>query len=151
VASATHPHLAAGMAMMKHGTVWATIVKDPIFQEQNRRSTNQFRNAYPDLYQAAGYTVGRPAKSCPPHLLHLWWIVTEREPRKKPIRVATDDQLAMSSVGVLRPMPRRRAQTSQGLLRGRTKSVPRALSISKMRQAQVLKTSTGVGWECCHR
>ncbi|KAA1466870.1 hypothetical protein DENSPDRAFT_743887, partial [Dentipellis sp. KUC8613] len=37
----------------KHGTVWATIVKDPIFQEQNRRSTDlrdRFRNAFPDLY-----------------------------------------------------------------------------------------------------
>ncbi|KAJ2982731.1 hypothetical protein NUW54_g10713 [Trametes sanguinea] len=42
----------------KHGTVWATIVKDPIFQAQNRRSTDlrdRFRNAFPDLYQAAGY------------------------------------------------------------------------------------------------
>ncbi|KAI0035545.1 hypothetical protein K488DRAFT_38942, partial [Vararia minispora EC-137] len=38
----------------RHGTVWATIVKDPIFQEQNRRSTDlrdRFRNAFPELYQ----------------------------------------------------------------------------------------------------
>ncbi len=42
----------------KHGTTWATIVKDPIFQEAGRRSTDlrdRFRNAFPDLYQAAGY------------------------------------------------------------------------------------------------
>jgi hypothetical protein len=42
----------------RHGTVWATIVKDPVFQDQNRRSTDlrdRFRNAFPDLYQAAGY------------------------------------------------------------------------------------------------
>ncbi|KAK1232342.1 hypothetical protein PQX77_004527, partial [Marasmius sp. AFHP31] len=49
----------------KHGTVWAAIVKDPIFQEQNRRSTDlrdRFRNAYPDLYQAAGYKPRNSAK-----------------------------------------------------------------------------------------
>ena len=49
----------------KHGTVWATIVKDPIFQAQNRRSTDlrdRFRNAFPDLYQAAGYKPRNPTK-----------------------------------------------------------------------------------------
>ncbi|KAF9555979.1 hypothetical protein CPC08DRAFT_670406, partial [Agrocybe pediades] len=49
----------------KHGTTWATIVKDPIFQEQNRRSTDlrdRFRNAFPDLYQAAGYKPRTAAK-----------------------------------------------------------------------------------------
>lgn len=38
--------------------MWSTIVKDPIFQEQKRRSTDlrdRFRNAFPHLYQAAGY------------------------------------------------------------------------------------------------
>ncbi|EKM52488.1 uncharacterized protein PHACADRAFT_260934 [Phanerochaete carnosa HHB-10118-sp] len=42
----------------KHGTVWATIVKDPIFKEQGRRSTDlrdRFRNAWPELYAKAGY------------------------------------------------------------------------------------------------
>src|ERR1700761_7458654 len=48
----------------KHGTSWATIVKDPVFQIQNRRSTDlrdRFRNAFPDLYLSAGY------KPRPPH------------------------------------------------------------------------------------
>ncbi|KAG8908972.1 hypothetical protein FRB99_000075 [Tulasnella sp. 403] len=42
----------------KHGTTWATIVKDPIFASQERRSTDlrdRFRNAFPELYKAAGY------------------------------------------------------------------------------------------------
>ncbi|CAE7227063.1 unnamed protein product [Rhizoctonia solani] len=46
----------------QHGTVWATIVKDPVFQQ--RRSTDlrdRFRNAFPDLYQQAGYKP-RPAR-----------------------------------------------------------------------------------------
>ncbi|TFY77377.1 hypothetical protein EWM64_g6637 [Hericium alpestre] len=49
----------------KHGTVWAAIVKDPIFQEQNRRSTDlrdRFRNAFPELYKAAGYKPRATAK-----------------------------------------------------------------------------------------
>ena len=100
----------------KHGTTWATIVKDPIFREQNRRSTDlrdRFRNAFPNLYQAAGY---KP-----------------RSNKKKldgPIRAATDDQLSMSTtIGPIRP--RRRAQTSQGLLRGGTKSVPQSTACSE--------------------
>lgn len=42
----------------KHGTIWATIVKDPVFREQGRRSTDlrdRFRNAWPELYAQAGY------------------------------------------------------------------------------------------------
>ncbi|KZT37192.1 hypothetical protein SISSUDRAFT_882489 [Sistotremastrum suecicum HHB10207 ss-3] len=42
----------------QHGTTWATIVKDPVFQSQNRRSTDlrdRFRNAFPELYLKAGY------------------------------------------------------------------------------------------------
>lgn len=98
----------------KHGTTWATIVKDPIFREQNRRSTDlrdRFRNAFPNLYQAAGY---KP-----------------RSNKKKldgPVRAATDDQLSMS-IGPTRP--RRRAQTSQGLLRGGVKSVPQSTACSE--------------------
>ncbi|EIM84329.1 uncharacterized protein STEHIDRAFT_148425, partial [Stereum hirsutum FP-91666 SS1] len=37
----------------RHGTVWAAIVKDPVFKGQGRRSTDlrdRFRNAFPDLY-----------------------------------------------------------------------------------------------------
>jgi hypothetical protein len=104
----------------KHGTVWATIVKDPIFQEQNRRSTDlrdRFRNAFPELYQAAGYkprlTVKKKKHSDGgPHLF----------------RAATDDQLAMStSTGPIR----RRRHTSQGLLRGGIKSVPQSTTCSE--------------------
>ena len=49
----------------KHGTVWEAIVKDPIFQAQNRCSTDlreRFRNAFPDLYEAAEYKLPNPAK-----------------------------------------------------------------------------------------
>ena len=101
----------------KHGTTWATIVKDPIFQEQNRRSTDlrdRFRNAFPSLYQAAGY---KP-----------------RSNKKKldgPVRAATDDQLSMSTTAIGPIRPRRRAQTSQGLLRGGTKSVPQSTACSE--------------------
>ncbi|KAL1740503.1 hypothetical protein HDZ31DRAFT_7525, partial [Schizophyllum fasciatum] len=98
----------------KHGTVWATIVKDPVFQEQNRRSTDlrdRFRNAYPELYEAAGYKP-RNATS------------RKRPQAGDPVRAATDDQLAMSSTGPTRR--RRRAHTSQGFLRGGTKSVPQS-------------------------
>jgi hypothetical protein len=50
----------------KHGTSWATIVKDPVFQVQNRRSTDlrdRFRNAFPDLYISAGYKPRPPQKA----------------------------------------------------------------------------------------
>ena len=105
----------------KHGTVWATIVKDPVFQEQNRRSTDlrdRFRNAFPELYQAAGY---KPRNA----------------PKKKrrddgswlPARAATDDQLVMSTTPG--PVRRRRAQTTQGLFRGGTKSVPESATCSE--------------------
>lgn len=55
-----HRHSAYQTAthVIQHGTVWATIVQDPIFQAQQRRSTDlrdRFRNAFPDLYEAAGY------------------------------------------------------------------------------------------------
>lgn len=94
----------------KHGTTWATIVKDPIFQEQNRRSTDlrdRFRNAFPHLYQAAGY---KPRTT----------------PKKKegPLRAADDNLSQMSKAGPVRS--RRRAQSSTGYLRGGTKSVPQS-------------------------
>ncbi|KAJ3512699.1 hypothetical protein NLJ89_g3365 [Agrocybe chaxingu] len=97
----------------KHGTTWATIVKDPIFQEQNRRSTDlrdRFRNAFPHLYQAAGYKPRTATK-------------------KKvdgPVRAADDQLSTMSSAGPVRS--RRRAQTS---LRGGIKSVPQSAVCSE--------------------
>jgi Myb-like DNA-binding domain len=93
----------------KHGTVWATIVKDPIFQEQNRRSTDlrdRFRNAFPDLYQAAGY---KPRNSAKKRL-------------SAASRAVTDEHLhASRETG---PARRKRRYTTQGFLRGGTKSVP---------------------------
>ena len=99
----------------KHGTVWATIVKDPIFQEQNRRSTDlrdRFRNAFPELYQAAGY---KPRNA----------------PKKKrdylPVRAATDDQLP-STTSHIGPTRQKRASR---ILRGGTKSVPESADCSE--------------------
>ncbi|KAF5353468.1 hypothetical protein D9756_007939 [Leucocoprinus leucothites] len=114
----------------KHGTVWATIVKDPIFQEQNRRSTDlrdRFRNAFPELYQAAGYKPrNNLSKKKKEHLI---------DDSRIPGRAATDDQLPVSSSGTTGPVRgvrRRRAQTSQGiLLRGGTKSVPQSTAPSE--------------------
>ena len=95
----------------KHGTTWAAIVKDPVFQEQNRRSTDlrdRFRNAFPHLYQAAGY---KPRSA-------------SKKKQEGPIRAA-DDQTA----GPVRS--RRRSKSSQGLLRGGTKSVPQSTACSE--------------------
>ncbi|KAK7435140.1 hypothetical protein VKT23_019832 [Stygiomarasmius scandens] len=112
----------------KHGTVWATIVKDPIFQEQKRRSTDlrdRFRNAFPELYQAAGYKPRNAKKktgmgdSAPGPSASIG---------KMPVRAATDDQLSMSTQGATR---RRRRNTSQGLLRGGVKSVPQSAAASE--------------------
>ncbi|KAH7882756.1 hypothetical protein F5I97DRAFT_1816666 [Phlebopus sp. FC_14] len=104
----------------KHGTVWATIVKDPIFQEQNRRSTDlrdRFRNAFPELYQAAGYKPRNAPKK-------------RRESAVAfPVRAATDDQLPSnnSQIG-----PTRKKRVSrQGMFRGGTKSVPESTTCSE--------------------
>ncbi|KAF8055241.1 hypothetical protein FPV67DRAFT_1436555 [Lyophyllum atratum] len=105
----------------KHGTIWATIVKDPVFREQGRRSTDlrdRFRNAFPELYQAAGYKPRNASKKKQ---------LADGPPL--PVRAATDDQLAMSTTGPVRS--RRRAHTSQGLLRGGTKSVPQSTACSE--------------------
>ncbi|KZV82018.1 hypothetical protein EXIGLDRAFT_844110 [Exidia glandulosa HHB12029] len=51
-----------------HGTLWAQIAQDPVFQAQQRRSTDlrdRFRNAFPELYEAAGYKPRTPAKKGP--------------------------------------------------------------------------------------
>ncbi|KAF6749963.1 hypothetical protein DFP72DRAFT_818306, partial [Ephemerocybe angulata] len=101
----------------KYGTVWATIVKDyPIFQEQNRRSTDlrdRFRNAFPELYSLAGYKPRNAAKK-----------KMAAAAMADAKRAATDDQLGTSSTGG--PVrSRRRAHTHQGL-RGGTKSVPQS-------------------------
>ncbi|KAH7925000.1 hypothetical protein BV22DRAFT_1065728 [Leucogyrophana mollusca] len=105
----------------KHGTVWATIVKDPIFQEQNRRSTDlrdRFRNAFPELYQAAGYKPRGAPKKRRDISIQL------------PIRAATDDQLPTNSSHA-GPAKKKRAQSSQGLYRGGTKSVPESTTNSE--------------------
>ncbi|KAL4248780.1 hypothetical protein ABKN59_008370 [Abortiporus biennis] len=99
----------------KHGTMWAVIVKDPVFQAQNRRSTDlrdRFRNAFPDLYQAAGYKPRQNTKK-----------KKQDGDVASPIRAATDDQLTIgrSSLG---PVRSKRRHTTQGLFRGGTKSVP---------------------------
>ncbi|KAF6745614.1 hypothetical protein DFP72DRAFT_1035605 [Ephemerocybe angulata] len=101
----------------KYGTVWATIVKDyPIFQEQNRRSTDlrdRFRNAFPELYSLAGYKPRNAAKK-----------KMAAAAMADAKRAATDDQLGTTSTGG--PVrSRRRAHTHQGL-RGGTKSVPQS-------------------------
>ncbi|KAI0334190.1 hypothetical protein GY45DRAFT_1334399 [Cubamyces sp. BRFM 1775] len=103
----------------KHGTVWATIVKDPIFQAQNRRSTDlrdRFRNAFPDLYQAAGYKPRNTTKK-------------KRDLPSQPSRAATDDALASTSGAG--PVRRKRRHTDQGLFRGGTKSVPESANVSE--------------------
>lgn len=113
----------------KHGTVWATIVKDPVFQDQNRRSTDlrdRFRNAFPELYQLAGYKPRTAAKKKNGTSLLGDCIGMGQ---KVPMRAATDDQLVMSTTGPVRS--RRRAHTSQGLLRGGTKSVPQSTAVSE--------------------
>ncbi|KAG7085962.1 hypothetical protein E1B28_003487 [Marasmius oreades] len=113
----------------KHGTVWAAIVKDPIFQEQNRRSTDlrdRFRNAYPDLYQAAGYKPRSAAKKKMASAGESSGFTLSQA--RMPIRAATDDQLSMASSSTRR---RKRRNTSQGLLRGGTKSVPQSASPSE--------------------
>ncbi|KAH0834112.1 hypothetical protein J3R83DRAFT_11400 [Lanmaoa asiatica] len=102
----------------KHGTVWATIVKDPIFQEQNRRSTDlrdRFRNAFPELYQAAGYKPRNAPKKKRDGGIHL------------PVRAATDDQLP-STTSHIGPTRQKRASR---ILRGGTKSVPESASCSE--------------------
>ncbi|KDQ50602.1 hypothetical protein JAAARDRAFT_186063 [Jaapia argillacea MUCL 33604] len=103
----------------KHGTVWAAIVKDPVFQEHNRRSTDlrdRFRNAFPELYEAAGY---KPRRS----------IKKKKGDCMVPIRAATDDQLVTHSTsGYYR---RKRAHTNEGLFRGGTKSVPQSVMNSE--------------------
>ncbi|KAK7046020.1 hypothetical protein VNI00_007015 [Paramarasmius palmivorus] len=113
----------------KHGTVWATIVKDPIFQAQNRRSTDlrdRFRNAYPDLYEAAGYKPRNAAKKKPTTPGESSGSTLAQA--RIPIRAATDDQLSMSTTATHR---RKRRNTSQGLLRGGTKSVPQSATPSE--------------------
>ena len=103
----------------KHGTLWAQIVKDPIFQEQKRRSTDlrdRFRNAFPDLYEAAGYKP-RPASKKKRIVDHI-----------SPPCAVTDDQIP--SVCLVGPSRRKRANTNEGLFRRGTKSVPQSATNS---------------------
>ena len=123
----------------KHGTVWATIVKDPVFRDQARRSTDlrdRFRNAFPELYQAAGYKP-RAASSGVRTKTKKGFSKQAGRGLGMGVRAATDDQLAMSSTGVKMDVggagpvrSRRRAHTT-GLLRGGTKSVPQSTACSE--------------------
>ncbi|KAG2006216.1 meiotically up-regulated 152 protein [Coprinopsis cinerea AmutBmut pab1-1] len=123
----------------KYGTVWATIVKDyPIFQEQNRRSTDlrdRFRNAFPELYQLAGYkprntkkkgTATTTTTTAAAGGSGAGTSTPERGVQTK--KAAMDDQ-QLSTGGPVRS--RRRAHTHQGLLRGGTKSVPQSTACSE--------------------
>jgi len=95
----------------KYGTLWAQIVKDPIFQEQKRRSTDlrdRFRNAFPDLYEAAGYK---------PRLTRKKVIVDP----VSPLRVVDDDELPL--VYPVEPFQRERANSNEGPSRRGTRSV----------------------------
>ncbi|PPQ82777.1 hypothetical protein CVT25_009272 [Psilocybe cyanescens] len=133
----------------RHGTTWATIVKDPVFQEQGRRSTDlrdRFRNAFPGLYQAAGYkpraaAVGKgkgvgvkgAGAGAEGGVLGGQIAATTTTAPMVMMRAA-DDQLpgamSLSTAGPVRS--RRRAHTtSQGLLRGGTKSVPQSTACSE--------------------
>ncbi|KAK7680846.1 hypothetical protein QCA50_016156 [Cerrena zonata] len=124
----------------KHGTVWATIVKEnPIFLEQGRRSTDlrdRFRNAFPDLYLAAGYKPRASAAKkkklgdCSTPTTEAASACASGE-RSRPVRAATDDQLALGSKGGLGPVRRKRRHTTQGLFRGGTKSVPESTANSE--------------------
>ena len=99
-----------------------------MFQDQNRRSTDlrdRFRNAFPELYQLAGYKPRTAAKKKNGTFLGDGLGMGQ----KVPMRAATDDQLVMSTTGPVRS--RRRAHTSQGLLRGGTKSVPQSTAVSE--------------------
>lgn len=103
--------------------MWATIVKDyPIFQEQNRRSTDlrdRFRNAFPELYQLAGYKPRNNKKTS---------ATASVTGGSKKAAMAMDDQ-QVSTSGPVRS--RKRAHTHQGLLRGGTKSVPQSTACSE--------------------
>ncbi|KIY47083.1 hypothetical protein FISHEDRAFT_74996 [Fistulina hepatica ATCC 64428] len=138
----------------RYGTVWATIAKDPVFQ--NRRSTDlrdRFRNAFPELYTAAGYKprtptssrkrgVAAPAAVMTPDSDASGYLarsasVGRSSPLKFKIhqvnlsRASTDDHLDLSSTTASEIGPkrrRRRAHTTQGLgaHRGGIKSVPQS-------------------------
>lgn len=100
----------------KYGTVWSTIVKDPIFQEQKRRSTDlrdRFRNAFPHLYQAAGYKPRSVPKK------------KRGDINVSAPRVTADDQLL--SVRMTTPARRRRSRTTPGY----SYSVPQSAACSE--------------------
>ena len=83
---------------------------------------NRFRNAFPDLYQAVGY---KPRSASKKKLLLEGW--------------AADDQLS-TTAGPVRS--RRRAKTSQGLLRGGTKSVPQSTVCSEDEESEEEESET---------
>ncbi|KAG9089743.1 hypothetical protein FS749_001097 [Ceratobasidium sp. UAMH 11750] len=68
----------------QHGTVWATIVKDPVFQL--RRSTDlrdRFRSTFPGLYQQAGYKPRPARKTQKPRMADMYTNEPSPEPRKR--------------------------------------------------------------------
>jgi hypothetical protein len=112
-----------------HGTVWATIVKDPAFRAQGRKSTDlrdRFRNAFPELYQAAGY---KPRTSAKKKLGGHTTGLTEDVDGlglgselsgglaglSRGVRRTQDDQVVGSGRRVSGPIRRRRALTNEGL------------------------------------
>ncbi|KAI0739307.1 cytochrome P450 [Irpex lacteus] len=105
-------------------TVWATIVKDPIFQQQNRRSTDlrdRFRNAWPDLYAKAGYKP-RAAVVKKKKMDDGDNVEESSRGRVQPVRAATDDQLPTTSA---------MGGPGFGLFRGGVKSVPESTATTE--------------------
>lgn len=87
--------------------MWASILKDPIFRAKNRRSTDlrdRFRNAFPGLYEAAGYKPRNNAKK-------------KKGSEGLPVPVVSDsghDDPKESQAK--RPLRRRRASTAPGVV-----------------------------------
>ncbi|KAF8508081.1 hypothetical protein JB92DRAFT_2955228 [Gautieria morchelliformis] len=99
----------------KHGTLWASILKDPIFHAKNRRSTDlrdRFRNAFPDLYEAAGYKPRVNASK------------KKKGSEGLPVPVVSDSGHDDSKESqAMRPLRRKRASTAPGLKLNHTRRV----------------------------
>lgn len=93
--------------------MWSSILKDPIFRAQNRRPTDlrdRFRNAYPDLYEAAGYKPRNNASK------------KKKGSQGLPVPVVSDPGYDDSKESqAKRPMRRRRASTAPGLKSSHTR------------------------------
>ena len=110
-----------------------------MFKDQARRSTDlrdRFRNAFPELYQAAGYKPRSATSSGSKTKTKKSFGKQSGRGLAMGVRAATDDQLAMSSTRVgmdmgAGPVRRRRSAHTTGLLRGGTKSVPQSTACSE--------------------